>query len=174
MRARPSHVTSRAERSKSSGIIRVQAVRYVYVLVRFESKAIMMYVVQIGVQTGCAYVHVRSAYSAEYGSTGNGCHSCSRSAEQGKLFFPCPRSCLRRGSAAPSRASPLILHTQAESDWLVLTHGISPAFRDGVIVHLYRQPSSCQSLLEFIGSRICGPMAFAAESAPAQGHKSSR
>ena len=54
------------------------------------------------------------------------------------------------GSAVPSRVSPLILHTQAESDWLmVLTHGVHAAFRDGV--HPYRQPlSSIQ--LSSIGS----------------------
>ena len=47
------------------------------------------------------------------------------------------------GSAFPSHVNPLILHAQAESDWLVLTHGIPPAFRDGV--HMYRQPPSGQS-----------------------------
>ena len=45
--------------------------------------------------------------------------SCSWSAEQGKLFFPCPRSRLRiwsreTGLAVPSRVSLLILHTRAE------------------------------------------------------------
>ena len=49
----------------------------------------------------------------------------------------------RERSAVPSRVSPLILHTRAESDWLVLTHGVSPAFRDGV--HMYRHPPSGQS-----------------------------
>ena len=53
-------------------------------------------------------------------STGFGCQSCSWSAEQEKCLFPCPRSRLRirsreTGSAVPSRVSPLILHTQAES-----------------------------------------------------------
>ena len=37
--------------------------------------------------------------------------------------------------AVPSRVSPLILYTRAESDWLVLTRGIPPTFRDGF--HLY-------------------------------------
>ena len=45
------------------------------------------------------------------------------------------------GSAVPSRVSPLILLTRAESE--VLTHGIPPAFRDGVGID--RQPSSGQS-----------------------------
>ena len=35
------------------------------------------------------------------------------------------------GSAVPSRVSLLILHNQAESDWLVLANGIPPAFRGG-------------------------------------------
>ena len=64
------------------------------------------------------------------------------SALQGKCIFTCPR--LRpkiwsreTGSAVPPGVSPLIiiLHTRAESDWLiVLTHGISTAFQD---VHLF-------------------------------------
>ena len=61
------------------------------------------------------------------------------------VFFPYPRSRLRNwaretGSAVPSGISPLVLHTQAESDWLVLTHGIPPSFRDGV--HISHQPPS--------------------------------
>ena len=64
-------------------------------------------------------MYVRSARSAEYGSTGYGCHSCSWSAEEETCFFPCSRSRLRiwsheTGSAVPSRVSPLILHTQSE------------------------------------------------------------
>ena len=62
---------------------------------------------------------------------------------QGKSLFPCPRSRLtfwfrERGSAVPSRASPLILHTQTES---------GASFRDPLLpptfchrVHPYRQP----------------------------------
>ena len=47
------------------------------------------------------------------------------------FFFPFSRSRLKiwsreTGSVVPFRISPLILHTQAESDWLmVLTHGLS-------------------------------------------------
>ena len=64
----------------------------------------------------CMYGH----HIAEYGPTVYGCQSCSRSAEQGKLTFPCPRSRLRiwsreTGSAVPSRVTLPILHTQAES-----------------------------------------------------------
>ena len=92
-------------------------------------------------------MNVWSTLSAEYGSTGYRCQSCSWSAEQ-DICFPCPRSRLRNwsreiGSAVPSLVGPLIFHTQAESDWLmVLTHGIAPAFRDGV--HTYHQPPSRQ------------------------------
>ena len=54
-----------------------------------------------------------SSHLAEYGSTGSGCQSCSWSAEQGKLIFRCPRTCLRiwsleTGLAVPSRVSLLI------------------------------------------------------------------
>ena len=53
-------------------------------------------------------------------------------AKQVKLTFPCPRPRLRIGQLAHSP------HTQSESDWLiltVLTHGIPPAFHDGVHLH---------------------------------------
>ena len=48
------------------------------------------------------------------------CQSCSWSAEQGKLKFSYPRTCLRiwsreTGSAVPSRVSLLIFNRQAES-----------------------------------------------------------
>ena len=64
----------------------------------------------------------------------------------GKMFFPRPRSRLRirsreTGSAVPSCVSPLISILRLN---LVLTHGIPPAFRDGVQL-LYRQPPSSQS-----------------------------
>ena len=64
-------------------------------------------------------MYVWSSHTAEYRSTGKGCQFCSWSAEQGKLIFPCPRTCLRiwsreTGSAVPSRVSLFILQTQAE------------------------------------------------------------
>ena len=74
------------------------------------------------------------------------CQSCSWSAEQGKLFFPYPRSRLRiwsreTGSAAPSRVSLLILHTQAESG--AFSRDSHPAFRHGqstgiMVTHIAR------------------------------------
>ena len=59
------------------------------------------------------------------------------SAEQGKLIFPCPRTCLRiwsreTGSAVPSYVSLLISILRLN---LVLTHGIPPGFRGGI--HLF-------------------------------------
>ena len=49
------------------------------------------------------------------------------SAERGRCFSPSPRSRLRiwsreTGLTVPSRGSPLILNTQAESDWLIINH----------------------------------------------------
>ena len=65
----------------------------------------------------CMYVW--SSHVAEYGSTGQGCQSCSWSAEQGKRIFSCPRACLRiwsreTGSAVPSRVSLLICYEPLE------------------------------------------------------------
>ena len=82
--------------------------------------------------TVCMYVW--SSHIAEYGSTGQGCQSCSWSAEQGKLIFPCPRAGLRiwsreTGSAVPSRVSLLISILRLS---LMLTYGIPPEFRGGV------------------------------------------
>ena len=78
-------------------------------------------------------------------STGYGYQSCLWSADQGKLYFPCPYSRLRiwsreMGSVVLSRVSLLISALRLN---LVLTRGIPTAFRDGV--HLYRQPPSGQS-----------------------------
>ena len=82
-----------------------------------------------------------------------------------KLFFPCPRSCLRiwsreTGSAVPSRVCLLISIFRLN---LVLTYGISPDFHGGV--HLFIQTAiRYQVSPEFIGSRNSTPMAFTAES----------
>ena len=86
----------------------------------------------------------------------------------GKIIFPCPRACLRiwsreTGSAVPSRVSLLIPIFRLN---LVLTYGIPPEFRGGV--HLWNRHRHRVSP-EFIGSRNCVPMAFTAESPPAQG-----
>ena len=94
------------------------------------------------------------------------CQSWSWSAEHGKYFSPYPRSRLRirsrqTGSAVPSCVSSLILHELNLIGWCSFM-GFLPLPRDGV--HIYRQPSSCQSLLEFIRSRDCVSMVFTAES----------
>ena len=89
---------------------------------------------------GTFFMFVRSSLEAEYISTGYGWQSCWWSAEEViYLFislspFAPPENLAPRhaGSAVPSRVSSLILHTQAESDWLALTRRIPPAFRDGV------------------------------------------
>ena len=87
----------------------------------------------------CRYVW--SSHIAEYGSTGQGCQSCSWSAEQGKLIFLCPRACLRvwsreTGSAVPSPVSLLISIPRLN---LVLTYGIPPEFRGGVHLFIYNR-----------------------------------
>ena len=93
-----------------------------------------------------------------------------RSAEQGKMIFPCSRSCLRiwsreTGSAVPSRVSLLVSILRLN---LVLTYGIPPEFRDGV--HFFFFTAIRHRVIpEFIGSRNCVPVAFTAESPPAQG-----
>ena len=69
---------------------------------------------------------------------------------RGNDFFPVPGRAfefgLETGSVVPSRVILLILHTQAESSNLVLIRGIPPAFRDGVIVHLFIQSSAIGSV----------------------------
>ena len=73
------------------------------------------------------------------------------------------------GSAVPSRVSPLILHTQAESD---VTYGNPlplPAFRYGFHQnHAMRHRAST----EFIIARNCVPMAFTTENPPLQDQQS--
>ena len=77
-------------------------------------------------------------------------------------------ACLRiwsreTGSAVPSRVSLLISILRLN---LVLTYGIPPEFRGGV--H-YETAIRHRVSPKFIGSRNCVPMAFTAESPPAQG-----
>ena len=83
-------------------------------------------------------------------------------------MFPCPRACLRiwsheTGSALPSRVSLLISILRLN---LVLTLGIPPEFRGGV---QFETAIRHRVSPEFIGSCKCVPMAFTAESPPAQG-----
>ena len=76
----------------------------------------------------------------------------------------------QKGSAIPAPASACLFSTRRLH--LVLTHGIPPAFSDGV---LFIHPANRHRVSpEFIGPRIYGPKAFTAQSPPAQGQKSSR
>ena len=114
------------------------------------------------------------ALSAECVDPGYGCQSSSCSAEKGKLFFRCPRSLLKisyretgseTGSAVPSRVSPPIQNTRAKSSiWCLLT-GFLPIPATASIYFVNRH----RAIPKFIGSRNCVPMAFIAESPPAQG-----
>ena len=72
------------------------------------------------------------------------------------------------GSAVPSRVSLLISIRRVN---LVLTYyGIPPDFRDGVHLFIKTDIILCHRVSpEFIGSRNCVPIAFTAESPPAQG-----
>ena len=112
-------------------------------------------------------------------------HTYSKSMDQpGKVanhvrcqlnIFPCPLSRLRiwsreTCSAVPSRVSLLISILKLN---LVLTYGIPPEFRGGV--HLFISTAIPHRVSpEIIGSRNCVPMAFTAESPPAQDQKTSR
>ena len=86
--------------------------------------------------------------------------------QPGKVDNPA-RGQLNRGtgSAVLSRVSLLISILRLN---LVLTHGIPPAFSGGVYIYVKTARRHWVSP-EFIGSRNCVPMAFTAESPPAQG-----
>ena len=94
-----------------------------------------------------------------------------------KMIFSCPRLRLRiwfreTGSAAPSRVSLFISMLRLN---MVLTYGIPPEFRGGVHMPVFTQnrhtPYAIRHRVSpnFIESRNCVPMAFTAESPPAQG-----
>ena len=85
-------------------------------------------------------------------------------------YFPGPCFHLRiwsreTGSAVPSRVSLVISILRLN---LVLTYGIPPDFRGGVH-YLFENTIRHRASLEFIRSRNCVPIAFTAESLPAQG-----
>ena len=77
-----------------------------------------------------------------------GCQCWSSSAEQGKRIFPpVPVRAWEFGLARwvrPSRLASSFLFSTLRRN-RVLSHGSPPHFRDGVIVHLYRQPPPGQS-----------------------------
>ena len=90
------------------------------------------------------------------------------SSEQGKCVFPVPirlRIWYRQtGSAVPSCDSLIILHTKVES--CVYSRDFSRFPRRRPFIYTANHHRSVPS---FIGSSICVPMAFTAESPPAQG-----
>ena len=73
----------------------------------------------------------------------------------------------RDGFSRPVPRQPVHLQTQSGWNWLVLTYGIPPEFRGGV--HLWNRHTPSGQSRVFIGPRNCVPMAFTAESLPAQG-----
>ena len=86
------------------------------------------------------------------------------------MGVPYPRSRLKiwsreTDSAVPSRVSLLISILRLN---LVLTYGIPPEFRGGVYTFVKTSIRHRVSP-EFVGSHNCVPMAFNAESPPAQG-----
>ena len=93
----------------------------------------------------------------------------SWSAEQGKLIFLCPRTCLRIWSretgCRPIPRQPAHLHTQAKSG--AYSRNSSRVPRRRPFIYLNRHTTSGQCRV--YGSRNCVPMAFTAESPPAQG-----
>ena len=73
----------------------------------------------------------------------------------GTIYLPCPRSRLRNCSLARhkfGRPNPRQPARSTRSVWIwCFTHGIPPAFRDGVHINMiYRQPTSGQSRVTFL------------------------
>ena len=88
----------------------------------------------------CMYVCMVITYSRVWINR-VGLPTCSWSAEQRKLIFPCPRACLRiwpreTGSAVPSRVSLFISILRLK---LVLPYGIPPESRGGVHLFIYNR-----------------------------------
>ena len=77
-----------------------------------------------------------------------------------------PKNLVSRDKVRPSSPASACSFSMLRLN-LMLTHGIPPAFRDGV--HVHRQPTSGQP--EFIGSRSCAPLTSTAES---RRHRASR
>ena len=96
-----------------------------------------------------------------------GCQSCS--GELNREKFPCTRSRLRIwfreiGLAVPSRVSLLILYTNAESRAYSRYPSRVPRRRP----YIFASTTHNRVSPEFIGSCNCAPIAFTAESPPAQ------
>ena len=78
----------------------------------------------------------------------------------------CENLASRDGSAVPSRVSLFILHTQAESGAYLRDSSRVPRRRPFIYIKIAIRHRVSP---EFIGSHNCVPMAFTAESPPAQG-----
>ena len=106
----------------------------------------------------CTYDWLSNNFRAEYGSTRQGCQSCSWSGTQKIDIFPCPRSGVRiwsreTGSAVLPPANLLILISALRLN-LVFTHGIAPVFRGSV--HLFIPPTAIGS----VSSLSCHAIAY--------------
>ena len=111
------------------------------------------------------YMCVWTSLSADWASTGYGYQSRLWSAEQGKRNFPCPRSRLRvwsreLGSAVPSRVSPLVLHTQAESGAYLRDYTSPSRFP---LLFPLEPPCAIGLVPSLSGHSIALPMAFTTE-----------
>ena len=105
---------------------------------------------------------------SEYRSTGYGCQSCSRLAEQGKASFSlmppfAPENwCRETDSAVPSRVSLPIPHTQAESGAYSRDNSRFPRQR------FFLRLTAIGSIPSY--KSMCVSMMFTTESPPAQSH----
>ena len=114
-----------------------------------------IYIYICGSKYICMYSHY---FLQSMDQPGKGYQSCLWSAEQEKGIFPCARSRLRiwsreTGSAVPSRVSRSFSTFRLD---LVLTHGIPPTFRGGIIliVHLFRPRYAIGSVSSLSGHAI--------------------
>ena len=116
-----------------------------------------------------SYITVWSSLIVKYGSTGCGYQSARGQLNRKNYIFPVPVRAREFGldrRVRPSRPASVRLFSTLRLN-LVVTHWISPAFRDGV--HLLIPSSAIGSVSNLrIRSRNCVPIAFIAERPPAQ------
>ena len=111
----------------------------------------------------CVFMYVQSTLSAEYGSTGYRCQSCSRSLNRG---FGLARR-VRPSRPAPVRSFSLLrLNVPGAYSWYSSRF---PRRR----LYIYTVNHAIGSVPGSIGSRHCVLMVFTAESLPTQGQWSS-
>ena len=116
--------------SKRNNTMKYCTVLYCIMLLAFGVRGILnvmlsLLILQYLLVLSTMYVCMVITYIRVW-STGWGCQSCSWSAEQGKLIFPCPRACVpenlvpRDGFSRPVPRQLAHLHTQAESGMILL------------------------------------------------------